>query len=203
MTKNKSNRKLVLVALLFVLVVATAAFIGTLAKYGTTDTVSDEATVAKFGLNIPNTINLFSDSYNDATIVSDTEGKKIIAPGTSGHYDFAVTGTSEVAYKVDADITLTYSDEWGDYTPLLFSTDGELWTNFETFQTNLEDALASNILYPGEEYNNEQTIFWKWPFYTSAENDIKDTALGVEAAKYPDTAPEVNVTIVITAIQVG
>ena len=203
MTDNKKSRKIIFITLLFVLVLATAALVVTLAKYGTTDTVSDEANVAKFGLEIPNTINLFSDSYNEGAILSG-DGTNIIAPGASGSYDFEVTGTSEVAYKVDATITLTYSDEWDNYEPILFSLDGETWTSFEVFQTSLKDALASETLAPGESYSSEQSLYWKWPFSTSSENDIKDTALGVAAAAATDSEdmPSVKVTIVMTSVQV-
>ena len=203
MTERKKNRKIMLIALLLVLVVATAAFIGTLAKYGTTETASDEATVAKFGLDIPQTIDLFSESYNEGAIVSD-DGRKIIAPGATGHYDFEVTGTSEVAYTVDAVISITYSDEWSSYEPLQFSLDGETWTDLDTFKTSLKNALGSETLNPGEDYTSEQSIYWKWPFSTSSENDKKDTDLGIAAAEAEDTEdlPKVTVTIVLTAVQV-
>ena len=203
MTEKKNRRKMILISLLLVLVVATAAFVVTLARYGTTGTTSDDANVAKFGLEIPNTINLFSDSYNEDAILSG-DGSKIIAPGASGEYAFEVTGTSEVAYTVDAVITLTYSDEWDDYAPLLFSLDGENWTSFEAFQTSLKNALASETLAPGERYSSAQSLYWKWPFSTTSENDIKDTALGVAAAAAtePEDMPNVTVTIVMTAVQV-
>ena len=203
MTDKSIRRKSIIVSLLLILVVASAAFIITLARYGTSSTVSDEANVAKFGLNIPNTISLFSDSYNEEAILSG-DGSNIIAPGATGTYDFEVTGTSEVAYKVDAVVSLTYSDQWDDYTPLLFSIDGENWTSFEVFQTNLKDALGSETLAPGESYTGTQSLHWKWPFSTNSENDIKDTALGVAAAaaENPEDMPSVTVAIEMTAVQV-
>ena len=198
MAKTRKDRKMALIALLILSVVATSAFIGTLAKYVTSGTVSDEAVVAKFGLGLPNTIDLFSDSYTN--VEADTDGKKIIAPGTTGQYTFEVTGTSEVAYKVSADITVAYSEEWNGYAPLKFSVNGTDWTTLEDFKENLSSSLAREVMAPGEKYANTQTIYWKWPFYVSNENDIIDTEMGVAAAT--KTAPKVTVNIEVTAAQI-
>ena len=198
MTKKKTNRKLLLIALLSLLVVATGAFLGTLSKYTTSQNVSDNADVAKFGLNIPNTINLFSDSYTN--VAADVDGKKIVAPGTSGQYPFAVTGTSEVAYKVIADISLEYSSEWDSYAPLEFSIDNTTWTGFEAFKTNLSNTLDSATMLPNETYTSTQNIYWRWPFHTSSENDEKDSSMGSIAAT--GTAPKVTVNIQVMAVQI-
>ena len=198
MTANKENRKTMLIALLVLLVIATGAFIGTIAKYVTSGTASDSAVVAKFGLNVPNTIDLFADSYTN--VQADADGKKIIAPGTSGKYDFEIAGTSEVAYKVNADISITYSEEWGEYKPLEFSRDGLSWKGFNLFKTDLESALESETLVPNTAYASEQAIHWRWPYYVSDADDIKDTNVGVKAAE--GAAPSVTVTIKVTAVQV-
>ena len=196
---NKNKRRLLLILILILSVALTGTLIGTIAKYVTTDTVSDDAVSAKFGLNIPNSIDLFSDSYTN--VKADEQGKKIIAPGTSGEYVFKVTGTSEVAYKVSAEITLTYSDEWDGYAPLEFSIDGNTWTDFDQFKSDLSTELASDTIAPNAEYSSTQTIHWKWPFSVSGESDAKDTAMGVISAGN-DTSPEVTIEIKITAAQV-
>ena len=199
MEKLRKNRKKALLLALILSVVATGALIGSLAKYVTTGTVEDSAVAAGFGLNIPNTINLFSDSYTN--VKADTEGKKIIAPGTKGQYMFQVTGTSEVAYKVSAEVTVTYSEEWEDYAPLVFSINGTDWTDLAAFKENLSTVLAADTMAPGAEYTSTQTIYWSWPFYISDENDTKDTAMGAVAAA--ETAPEVTVSIEVKAEQIA
>ena len=193
----RQNRKTILIVLLILVVATTSAFVGTLAKYVTSSTGSDEAVVAKFALNIPNTINLFSESY--ANVKSDEEGKKIIAPGTSGQYSFEVTGNAEVAYRVNANVAVTYSDGWNGYKPIRFSINGTKWTNLEDFNVNLSDALASGVMAPGEEYSREQTIYWEWPFYISDEYNIKDTLVGQSAAT--QTAPKVTISVEAIAVQ--
>ena len=198
MVKKQKNRKIVLIALLILSVAATSAFVGTLAKYVMSDTASDDAVAAKFGLGVPNTIDLFSDSYTN--VEADTDGKKIIAPGTTGQYTFNVTGTSEVAYKISANVTVAYSEEWDGYAPLKFSVNGTNWTDLADFKDNLSNALATETMAPGEAYANTQTIYWEWPFYVSDEYDIKDTQMGVAAAT--ETAPKVTVSIEVTAAQI-
>jgi len=197
-TKKKNRSAILLLAILLSMVIATSVFVGTLSKYRTSNTLSDEAVVAKFGLNVPNTINLFSDSYTN--VLADEAGKKIIAPGTEGQYTFEITGTSEVAYIVSAEVDVTYSDEWDDYAPLRFSVNGTDWTDFATFKTNLTNALASSTMAPNTLYENAQTIYWQWPFSVSEENDLKDTNMGNLAAE--GTAPQVSMDVKISATQV-
>ena len=198
MTKKQKNRKRLLLALLAFSMVLTGAFVGTLAKYVTSSTATDEASAASFGLNIPNTIALFSESYDN--VESDSDGKNIIAPGTEGEYVFELTGSSEVAYKVSAAISVTYSEEWGDYAPLEFSLDGDDWMDMDDFKIALSNELETETLAPNTLYNNAQTIHWQWPFYVSDENDLKDTVIGLAAAEGP--VPTVTVSIEATAVQV-
>ena len=198
MTEKKKNKKLLIIAVLALSVLITGAFIGTLARYLTSREESDGAVAAKFGLNIPNNIDLFSDSYTNVN--ADTDGKKIIAPGTSGEYIFSVTGTSEVAYKVSADISVTYSAEWAGYEPLMFKVNGGQWVDFAQMKINLSEALASDVMEPNAQYSSTQKLEWSWPFHVSDENDIKDTGMGVLASG--GTAPSVTVKIEVTAAQV-
>ena len=196
---KRRKRRFLLILILILAVAITGTLIGTIAKYVATETVTDEAVSAKFGLNIPNTIDLFSDSYTN--VQSDTEGRIIIAPGTSGSYAFSVTGTSEVAYKVTAEITLTYSEEWGEYAPLEFSINNETWSSFITFETALSEALASETMAPNTEFSNTQTIYWRWPFSKDPASDVKDTEMGVISAS-DASSPKVTVEIIVTAAQV-
>ena len=198
MSKQQRHDKIVIIVLLVLSIILTSEFIGTIAKYLTSSSNSSDAVVAKFGLNTSTAIDLFSDSYTNVT--ADTDGKKIIAPGTMGHYNFKVIGTSEVAYKVDANITVTYSEEWGEYKPLEFSIDGTTWTNIEQFKINLKNSLASKVLSPNEIYNSTQAIHWRWPFSISDENDTQDTKMGIAAAT--KTAPKVTVDVELIAAQI-
>jgi len=198
MPKTKRNKKILLIALLMLLTAMSSVLIGTLAKYATTGTATDAAVAATFGLNVPTTINLFAQSYGD-TVEADEAGKKIVAPGTKGVYAFSVTGTSEVAYQVSAKVEVTYSEDWEGYKPLRFSLDDQNWADLAEFETLLSEALAAETMAPNEAYSSTQKIYWQWPFHTSAQNDLKDTAVGAKAAG--GTALTVTVKIEVTAVQ--
>ena len=185
-------------AILILAIAITGTLIGTLARYVTSGEVGDDADAAKFGLNIPTTIDLFSDSYTN--VKADVDGKKIIAPGTTGQYKFEVTGTSEVAYRVSANISVEYSEAWSEYAPLEFSLNGNDWFKLEPFKLLLSSALESEVMAPNTPYASTQTFYWKWPFHVSDENDIRDTEMGAIAAT--GVAPSVTVTIEVIAAQV-
>ena len=198
MFKKRNRKKSAFIALLVILAVMSSTFVWTLARYVTSQTATDSAAVAKFGLGIPSTINLFSDSYTN--VKADEDGKKIIAPGTSGEYQFQVTGTSEVAYKVEAEVKVTYSAGWGSYQPLRFSLNNTDWMEVGAFQTSLSNVLASEPMAPNTAYASTQKIYWSWPFEGAEGDDAKDTAMGVAAAG--GNAPTVEVEIEVIAAQI-
>lgn len=117
----KKNRTMRLAALLLVLTLITSCFVGgTFAKYITSDAAGDSARVAKWGIDVLVSGNLFGQFYNPNTATADkdliaataqnsvdngtTDGKDIVAPGTKNETGFTVqiSGTPEVAYKVTA-----------------------------------------------------------------------------------------------------
>ena len=117
----KKNRMMRLAAVLLVCVLMTTSVIsGTFAKYTTQDSASDTARVAKWGVDVLVSGNLFGAHYNpnsaaeakDVIVAAtansvdngSTDGKNIVAPGTKNSKGFTVklTGTPEVAYTVTA-----------------------------------------------------------------------------------------------------
>ena len=113
----KKNRMMRLASILLVLVLLTTSVIsGTFAKYVTTDSASDSARVAKWGIDVTVGGNLFGKNYSAKTndggnvicaatsaSVSATDSN-LFAPGTKNDTGFEVkiTGTPEVAYTIDA-----------------------------------------------------------------------------------------------------
>src|SRR5665647_1803049 len=74
---------------------------GTYAKYTTTDSATDTARVAKWGVTVAVTGNAFAESYitnitnGDITVSSSTEDvDNLVAPGTSGTFG----GVDTVSY---------------------------------------------------------------------------------------------------------
>lgn len=110
--------------LLVAVLISTSAISGTYAKYVTSDTGSDKARVAKWGVTveIEDTSNFSkeyqthdSDAKADGVAVSvlTTGAMNIVAPGTSsedvdGDFTFKIAGTPEVATKVDIEMKVNH-----------------------------------------------------------------------------------------------
>ncbi len=170
MRTNKTMRiaSLILVAVML----TTCAISGTFAKYVTSDEASDSARVAKWGVEVVATSEAFADAYTnekttwaatsatytaDPTVKADTQGTKIVAPGTKGTLgSFAITGTPEVDVKIDYSIKLELGANWvGDadgtyYCPLVITVgtteyDGNDYDNADAFEAAVEDAIATAL----------------------------------------------------------
>ena len=128
--------------LLVAVLISTSAISGTYAKYVTADDASDNARVARWGVEfVVEDDGLFTTQYKykEATgiegVVYSVESKAggdVVAPGTSGNaYSFYTTGDPEVSYKVtfnadEADMKTIYllKDEEGnsvEYYPVVFT----------------------------------------------------------------------------------
>ncbi len=115
--------------LLVAVLLTTCVISGTFAKYVTSDSSSDSARVAKWGISITTSGNLFGLNYKDAIIadssdttitVASSDTTKVVAPGTKNEtgMTFTIGGKAEVDLQLNVaveatDITLaanTYDD---------------------------------------------------------------------------------------------
>lgn len=216
----------VLTGLLMAVAITAYSVSGTYAKYTSTFTGTSKATVAKWAFDVNGqtdatqefTFNLFNTIFDsngtdaETDVAPGTADQKIIAPGTRGKFSVAVANNSEVT----ADVTLagtvttktadgnpiTYTttvtgDDGSESTvtntaeiPLKFSTDGTTWTDFATVLGTISQRLAIGASITTTE------VQWKWDF---DENDARDTALGLAAAK---GTLEAVVELKVTATQV-
>lgn len=216
-------------ALTMVLALGTTCFMsGTLAKYVTSGQGSDSARVAKFGVKITANGDTFATSYDESvevkTVIS-AEDDDVVAPGTLGNMaSMTLTGTPEVAVRVSYDVTeLTatgWSVEGNEYFPISFTikegkndttpdvltiSSGETINDFLTrvegvIEKYSTDYPARTDLSAEEVKSNSLAISWAWPFSTSADNDVKDTALGDAAAE--GNAATINLTVKTTVTQI-
>ncbi len=136
---SKKNWTMRIAVLMFALVLMTSCFVGgTFAKYVTSGSGSDTARVAKFGVKVEATGDVFAKTYDAADPkVNDYKGDviaqsvisagddNVVAPGTSktGSLAISVTGTPEVAVTVAHTATVALNDKWVDangnyYCPL-------------------------------------------------------------------------------------
>lgn len=139
--KNKTKKRVGIVAMMLVVIVAIAATAGTtLAKYISSVNISSQsATAAQWGYTISaNTTSMFGDAYGEiidttshaevsgrnTVAVSATTGKNIVAPGTKGKMSLTVNGTAEVNAVLTLNLgnvfeTVRLFDEAGtDYYPI-------------------------------------------------------------------------------------
>lgn len=113
----KKNRMMRIASLLLVCVLLTTCVVsGTFAKYVTSDSGSDSARVAKWGVAVLVSGNLFGEKYesdviketsNAAEVEVSATGTNIVAPGTKNTtgVTISVSGTPEVSNKVTLSTT--------------------------------------------------------------------------------------------------
>ncbi len=132
---KKTNSMRVAVAMLALTLITSCFVGGTFAKYTTSENGGDSARVAKFGVNIDAGKSTFLDEYeaNDETYngkysVASSDGKKVVAPGTSGEIDlFSISGTPEVAVRINAEMSKIQSIYMKIKSVITFEVDIEAW----------------------------------------------------------------------------
>ena len=135
----KKNIAMRVAAFLFILtMVSTCAFATTFAKYTTDGSATDEARVAKWGVEVTVTgndafktdyekdDNNYSGTYSVSAV--STSRDNLLAPGTNGNLlSVSIEGTPEVATEVKVEFTFELGDNWvagGYYCPLVINVDG-------------------------------------------------------------------------------
>ena len=182
-TRKRSSMMVRLVAVLAVTMMFTMCFVGgTFAKYTSSATGTDSATVAKWSFKVGEkdiatndtfTFDLFktikdSDGINNETEMNPVDGS-IIAPGTQGSFDLVLKNESQVTAQYAIDYTVTNNND----IPVKFSVDGgTTWTN------DLADVAASDSTkLAANSGTTTIKVQWKWDF--NGSDDSFDTALGI------------------------
>ena len=182
-SQRRSSMMVRLVAVLAVVMMFTMCFVGgTFAKYTSSGTGTDTATVAKWSFKVGETdiattdtftFDLFktikdSDGINNETEMNPVDGS-IIAPGTQGSFDLVLTNASQVTAQYAIDYTVTNTGN----IPVQFSVDGGAhWTN------DLADVAASDSTkLAANSGTTTIKVQWKWDF--NGSDDSFDTALGI------------------------
>lgn len=181
--KKRSSMMVRLVAALAVTMMFTMCLVGgTFAKYTSSATGTDSATVAKWSFKVGETdiattdtftFDLFktikdSDGINNETEMNPVDGS-IIAPGTQGSFDLVLKNESQVTAQYAIDYTVTNNSD----IPVQFSVDGgRTWTD------DLTDVTASDATkLAANSGTTTITVQWKWDF--NGSDDSYDTALGI------------------------
>lgn len=213
----KKNIAMRVAALLFILtMISTCAFATTFAKYTTSESATDSARVAKWGVNVVvenyDVFNTDYDSTTNPTVSSVTvEGqtrKNVVAPGTNGNLTcISITGTPEVSVNVafTAELELTgWTVDSTYYCPLEITVGKETYkgmdyTSTDDFETAVENAIkvytknyAANTDLSSIS-DDAPVVSWAWAF--EGNDDVKDTKLGDAATA------EISLTVTCTVTQ--
>lgn len=200
--KTNSTKKRKIIAIILCLVMAaTCAIGGAVAKYTTSVSGNDKASVAKWhfevndvnmtpvGNNASMTFDLFNTIMDsDGQTVENDVKENLIAPGTSGEFDIKIENLSGVNAVYDLDFSVTNQNG----IPVQFSIDGgKTWKLY-----NELDALDIHQKAIAMETGTETVkVQWKWDF--NGDN-AADTVLGIAAQT---TAPEIEVSCTATFTQ--
>lgn len=221
--KKNTMMRLAAVMLMCVLL-TTSVVGGTFAKYVTSETGGDSARVAKWGVTVTvNGDTAFADEYDatDSAAIAKGVAKSVVeasgfddtlvAPGTGGSLvTSSISGTPEVAVHVECNATLTLTG-WEDdtsayYCPLVITIDGTEYYGMNDAYLTAPDPAAAFIadveakldadyyVQANTDLTTGHTVDWSWPFYTSDDNDKKDTALGDAGTAKIEFTYEITVT---------
>jgi hypothetical protein len=192
-TEMKKNKMMRTASALLVLVLLTVSIIcGTFAKYTTSGSASDSATVAKWGIKIKASGSLFDKNYfaandetkgNEPTPVTGTgitvnSSGKVVAPGTqnSNGVTFTVEGKAETDVKLTLSATAATTGSAidvflnkGQYTDANNNT-VTIEENYHPISYTLTDTnknvkITGTLTYIEEQFNE----------YIYAGNDLSDT----------------------------
>lgn len=228
----KKNTMMRLAAVMLMCVLLTTSVVGgTFAKYVTSDSDTDIARVAKWGVDVEVVVKgAFAEEYAakegadyastiaKTVVTSTTDKDNLVAPGTNGDLlkSATISGTPEVAVNVkkEATLELTGWDINGTYyCPIVIkvthnaSTDtfyGLDYPSAEAFISAVEDVLDDNDNLPANSNLSESySITWDWAFEGTdgKQTDVNDTALGDKAADPTKDDITIKFTFEITVTQ--
>lgn len=215
-------------AITMVLALGTSCFMsGTLAKYVTSANGQDSARVAKFGVEVTANGSTFAETYAKddesftlaANSVISAANDNVVAPGTKGNMaSMTLSGTPEVAVRVSYEVTELELTNWttngtDEYCPIVINVNGEKFngltaTSIDQFEAEVIAAINKYSkdypagTDPSTVGNESLKVSWEWPFSTSADNDVKDTALGDRAADNVENAGKIKLEIKTTVTQI-
>ena len=207
MTKNRSMRIAVLV---LALALITCCFVGTtFAKYASEATgTSNTATVAKWSIDVngdeiavastgsPATVDfdIFDTAWSTNGSSEDNVADGVVAPGTSGSFNFEVTNNSEVTAKYYVTFALV---ENAKNVPIEYSLNGtDGWTKDVATLSMTEGNAVELEFSDAPTADKTVSLYWRWAF---VGDDTVDTDLGVLAQT---AAPTVKISATVYAIQV-
>ena len=223
MKLNKKQKRTATIASMAALLAVVLGMGGqTFAKYYTTNNApASQATIAKWGVVIKNTVQegteVFKDDYGT---VKSSDERDVVAPNTSGTYGLLVTGNPEVKVKVTIDLTIQdifVETAEGTYYPIVWTLNDQKFNGADA-ASDLEEAVDSIETYAANKNLAEVnfTLSWEWAFdnstkvstevgYNAKANDfdtlLGDIAAGKAGVSYTDAETTLIVGVTATVEQ--
>ena len=232
----KNNIALRIALILCVIAIFCSCIVGTtFAKFVTSDVGEGRARVSKWGVVITATdSSSFKTEYAlddlsngerpDTITVKSSTDRNVVAPGTKDAEGivFTITGTPEVAAKVDIQMTVNSEIFLGDYYPVVFTltqvssatgvVSEPIVGNLAAIKAAIEAWSEDAYYAPNTNLDAQFKLTWEW-VYDGGENDARDTKLGNLATGAYDTtytadsegenwSCEIDYSFVITVYQV-
>jgi len=198
----KKNRMLRLASMLMILTLLTTSIVGgTFAKYVTSSTGTDAARVAKWGVTIGASTDLFATSYmnpaGSSVTVNSSNTNKLVAPGTKGTgLDVSTGGTPEVSYSMTIKLDNTAKVPSLKYTP-----NGGTETTYEPVKfsvyngtTPIEENISLTDM--ADLFGNDGKVIYEYDVVTgkyAVNKDLGDSIDDAEKNAATTTKPEIKV----------
>lgn len=110
-------------------------------------------------------------SGQDAQVAAGTDAETIIAPGTGGYFTFEFTNNSEVEAQANVVLSATLNG-----VPIQFSlenTTSAVWGDAASITISEKVEMGATV---------EVTVYWKWAFTDTVENDLANKTVTVSAS---------------------
>ena len=180
---EQKTKKIIIISVLLLTVLACGLGGYTYAKYRTAVRGGGQVEVAKWSFKVNNSSEQIETINLEDTIAGEyllANGK--IAPGAEGQFSLLLDATeSEVGVHYD----IEFKNEKNKPQNLKFIYEGQTYNSL----TELSKQIIGNILANEENKVKEITIRWRWKYETGTEDEIEendeiDTQNGIEALNY-------------------
>lgn len=230
---SKKNWTMRAAVLMLALVLITSCFVGgTFAKYVTAGNGTDTARVAKFGVEITASGDMFAAQYDAADpaltdyngdaiaqSVISADGSDVVAPGTSKSdvVTVSVSGTPEVAVQVKHTATVVLNDNWVDadgnyYCPLKITVGADTLYGMD-YATAAEFAAAVKGKLDSTENYKPNTdlgsagiaapaVSWAWDFEGTDGKQTDEKDTFLGNKAAKGEAAEITITVATSVTQI-
>lgn len=179
---NVKNKKIMIISILLVTILACSLGGYTYAKYKTAIKGGGQVDVAKWAFKVNESSEQIETIRLEQTVDQSLVANGKIAPGTEGEFTFVIDGTGA---EVGIDYEIRFSNEKNKPTNLVF-----MYENYKvTSLTDFANAIQGNIPADAEQKTKEITIQWIWEYESGEGNEVTgndqiDTQEGIANLDY-------------------